>query len=88
MFNKGNIYGSLKRFKDPHYIICMEDEVEGKEFFNACIITHCSHADNTEHIMMEPNHFDPNYSIQCSPKGTYLVKVGFEKKKMEIWMNN
>ena len=62
----------------------MEDEGEGKEFFNACIITHCPKAENAKHVKMEPDFFEPGFPIQCDPKGTYLVIVGFEKKNVKV----
>ena len=87
MIQRGYIYESTDKEKDPHFFICMDDEVEGKDMYRACILTHASHADNCEHVPMAYNHFYNKRFCRVrydSIRGTYLVVVGFEKKIVNI----
>ena len=87
MLQKGFIYKSLHTEEDPHYIICMQDSEPNKETYNACIITHDGTSTDAPRFLMKPSHFKNKLFCKVTfdrKRGTYLVKVGFEKKEVRI----
>lgn len=84
---KGYIYYSFYPEEDPHPIVCMEDEQEGKEMYNACVLTHDGVSSDAQRVPMLRTHFRSKRFCVVKYdqlRGTYLIKVGFAKKLLRI----
>lgn len=85
---RGYIYQGRQKYCKKevfHPIVCLEDMAIGKEYFNACVLTHSKGYGN---IQMECAHFEPldengnPYPFQY--ENTCIVQKVFEKKTFWI----
>ena len=84
---KGYIYYSYFLEEDPHPIVCMENEQEGKELYKACVLTHDSVSTDAPRVSMHRTHFKNKNFCRVKydqVRGTCLIKVGFAKKLLRI----